>query len=294
MDNESTVQTDLEEAVETSTAFDDGWNEDDGGSFDDGQEAVTESEESLETETGSEGTEADADQQEADGTEGEGETDSASETEGEGEAGSPDQGETFTLRRFGEERNVDRDEVIRLAQMGWDYDRVKSELERIRPYERFLQDLADARGSDIESLMDETRTRTILAMAEAKGEKMDPAAAAAQAVRARMQVPEKTEEEKPAEAPINFDGFLKFYAGTVKPEDIPKEVWDEAMQTGELLGPYRGYLNRKLEEDNKRLQKELEQAKQQQKNKERSIGSSRSVGSAAVKDSFDEGWDDSW
>lgn len=82
------------------------------------------------------------------------------------------------------------------------------------------------------------------------------------------------------------------YGQTVRSEDIPPEVWEEAERIGDLSTAWERYNNTKLEAENKRLKEELDQAKQQQKNKERSMGSSKSVGSAAAKDSFMEGWDD--
>lgn len=300
MEMEDTVQTEQSELTGTpegeGTAFDEGWD-------DDGQPAFGEA---AETEEGSEATEADADQQEAEGTEGE---ERGGEASAEGEAaggeGSPDQGGTFTLRHLGEERTVDRDEVIKLAQQGMDYDRirgkwdaVKDDVPRLRMYESFLKELADSRGSDIESLIDETRTRALMARAEAKGEKLDPAVAAAQAVRTRIDGPERGEDGADDAETRRNDGmiseFVGIYGNSVKAEEIPQEVWDEANKTGSLVVPYQRWENGKLREENERLKTEMEQAKQQQKNRERSTGSSKSEGSAAAKDSFDEGWDGSW
>ena len=89
----------------------------------------------------------------------------------------------------------------------------------------------------------------------------------------------------------SVDRFMKTYPG-VKSEDIPKKVWDDAEEMGDLTAAYIKYNSGKVQAENERLKKELEQAKQHQKNKERSMGSSRSVGSGATKDPFDEGWDD--
>ena len=80
----------------------------------------------------------------------------------------------------------------------------------------------------------------------------------------------------------------------VQAKDIPQEVWAEARVTGDMVKPYQRYLNRKLEEENRQLQKELKAARQQQKNTARSAGSSRSEGSGSAKDPFDDGWSDAW
>lgn len=102
-----------------------------------------------------------------------------------------------------------------------------------------------------------------------------------------------SEEEAMAKRRASVDRFLGIYGNSVKAEDIPKEVWDEAEKIGDLTIAYQRYTSGKLEQENKRLKDEIEQAKQHQKNKERSMGSSRSVGSGAAKDPFDEGWDES-
>ena len=295
--NEQTENAGTPDALDA--AFDLGFD-DDGPMF--GEEAAKEEPETQE----SEGEEADADQQEAEEPEGE-KADSLPESESQGEEVSePDRAETFTLRHLGEDREVGRDEVIALAQKGMDYDRirekwdgVKDDVQRLRSYESFLKELADARGGDIESLIDETRTRTLIAKAEAEGRTLDPSAAAAQAVRMRLsQSPAPTQsantqtaEEEQGRANEMIDRFISVYGNSVKAEDIPKEVWEEAAKTQDLVGAYRGFENRKLKDELKKLKTDLEAAKQQTKNKQRSTGSTKSVGSSKTKDPFEEGWD---
>lgn len=323
MDENTTAVTGTEElSAETLAAFDEGWDDlETPVVTEDAQEDGEPDTDEPDNDTGSEETEdADADQQDADGDEsGEGSgTEDGTETESESkgdEGESPDQGETFHLKHLGEEREVNRDEVVQLAQKGLDYDRirerwdgVKDDLPKLRSYEKFLGELASSRGGNIEALMDETMTQILINRAKAKGEELSPSAAAAQAVRMRMEFGntrgETAEQEdetfgaeggiKPGRPDSNemVNRFLKEYP-TVMAQDIPKEVWDEVNRNGgDLLQAYRGWENKKLTEDNKRLQKELEAAKQAQKNKERSTGSTKSVGSnAGRRSAFDEGWD---
>ena len=302
MDEETTVQTDVEEASETSSAFDEGWDEtDDVFAVSDGSRDYDVDSEDSDTAEESEEAEADADQQEADDDEG-GESDDEPEGEAKGDKGKPDQGE-FVLKHLGEEKSVGRDEVVALAQKGLDYDRirekwdgVKDDIQKLRMYESFLQELAESRDGDIDSLIDETRTRTLIARAEARGEELAPAAAAAMAVKMRTDFvpgmngnPEEARQEK---SQREVSRFLQAYPD-VKAEDIPKEVWDDMNENdGDLLGSYQRYENRKLKEELKALKKDLEDTKQQKKNKARSTGSTKSVGSAATIDPFDAGWDD--
>ena len=306
MEENTTVQTEQEEDLETSSAFDEGWDDDDKPeTFDDGQGDGDAEPEEPDTAEESEGTEADADQQEADGNEG-GETDASSEAESKGDEGSSDQGESFLLKHLGEEKSVGRDEVVALAQKGLDYDRIrekwdgiKDDVAKLRMYENFLAELAEARGGDIESLIDETRTRSLLARAEAKGENLTPAAAAAMAVKMRTDfTPANTgadpEEARQEKSQREITRFLQAYP-EVPATDIPKEVWDDVRDengaNGDLLGAYRGWENKKLSEEIKQLKKQLEEKEQKAKNKARSTGSTKSVGSSAGRDAFDEGWD---
>lgn len=309
MDNENTVLTDQAEDLETSGAFDEGWDDGEETVFaGDGQQDGGDSDDDRETDEESEGEEADADQHEADAPEGEETTDGAESKETtEGKEGNSDQSDSYELKYLGESRTVNRDEVIKLAQQGMDYSRIrekwdgiKDDVPKLRMYEGFLKELAEARGGDIESLIDETRTRSLMAKAKAEGKELAASAAAAQAVQARLKAmePEEAKQEKAREEEMmakrraSVDRFMKSYPG-VKSEDIPKEVWDDAEAMGDLTAAYIKYNSVKLSEENERLKRELEQAKQHQKNKERSMGSSRSVGSGATKDPFDEGWDES-
>jgi len=301
MDEETTVQNETEElAAETLAAFDEGWEDSDEPVVpDDGQDIEETEYEEPETESEGEETEADADQQEAEGNEG-GDAE-AEESEGSGDKGSSDQGE-FVLKHLGEQKAVSRDEVVALAQKGMDYDRirekwdgVKDDIARLRMYESFLAELAEGRGGDIDSLIDETRIRTLMARAEAEGEELSPAAAAAIAVKMRTDyVPNggtSPEEAKQERSQRETARFLEAYPD-VQATDIPKEVWEAVNENGgDLLGAYRDWENRKLKEDIKALKKELGAEQQQKKNKARSTGSTKTTGSSSRRDAFDEGWD---
>lgn len=311
MDNENTMLTEQAEATETSDAFDEGWDDtEESGYFTDGWSEGDGDDDDRDTDEDGEEPEADADQRDADGTDGEGETDGQDgEEAAEGTQGSPDQGkaEEFELRYLGEVRTVNREDVIKLAQQGMDYQRirerwdgVKDDVPKLRMYEGFLQELADSRGGDIDSLIDETRTRSLMARAEAEGRKLTAAQAAAQAVQARLKAMEKdeakraeaNEEEETAKRRASVDRFMSLYGSEIKAEDIPQAVWDDAERVGDLTVAYQKYRQQKLETENKELRDSLEKEKQHQKNKERSMGSSKSAGSGAARDPFDEGWDD--
>ena len=309
---ETTVLEGQENAEGTPDVFGEGFDSDWGEPvFDDGQGGKDPVAVDFDEMPESEGEEADADQQEAEEPEGES-ADALPESESQGEEVSePDRAETFTLRHLGEDREVNRDEVVTLAQKGLDYDRirekwdgVKDDVSRLRMYEDFLGELANARGGEgdikakIESLIDETRIRTMIAKAEAEGRELSPAAAAAQAIRVRTEftpagaVPaQDTEEVRQERVRQDIARFRDAYPET-KMEEIPNEVWQEVDRTGgDLLGCYQRFENRKLKDELKALKKELEGTNQQKKNKARSTGSMRSEGSGKAKDPFTDGWD---
>ena len=308
MEENTTVLEGQENAEGTPDVFDEGFDSDWGEPvFDDGQGGEDPVAVDFDEMPESEGTEADADQQEADGDEG-GEADGDStEAEAEGETESePDRAEAFTLKHLGEERSVGRDEVVVLAQKGMDYDRIRGQRDKYQAAWDFLGELAEARGGDgeledrIYSLMDETRARTMMARAEAKGEELAPAEAATRAINQRLKYKPAdaeeakyavTEEQRAEKGQQEITRFLKEYPD-VKAEEIPKEVWDDVNRNdGDLLGAYQRYENRLLKDELKKLKEDYAAAQQQKKNKERSTGSTKSVGSSKAKDPFEEGWD---
>ena len=306
MDEEITVQEGQDLGTsETSGVqddwFDAGWSDDGLTPEEDGSETVTESEAGTE----------DADQQptggEGDEAVGGSEVEDA-EPEGS-EQGSKDKGsdqsEGFTLRHLGQERTVDRDEVIRLAQQGMDYQRirekwdgVKDDVPKLRMYEDFLKELAEARGGDIDSLIDETRARTMMAKAKAEGKTIEPMRAMSEAAKIRQNFNVnhgKSEDELTQERNAQLvQAFTEEFGPEIPFGEIPNEVWDEAMKSGDPVKPYQRHMLKELREEVNELKKQLEQTKQQQKNKERSTGSSKSAGAAAAKDIYSEGWNEGW
>lgn len=314
MNEETTVQNDTEElAAETLAAFDEGWEDkNEPVIYDDGQDTGEEESDEADTESESEGTEADADQQEADGNEG-GEAEVSEETETAGEQGEPDRELSIDIKYLGNKETITgRDRIVELCQKGRDYDRVKpkwdgvkDDIVRLRMYENFLGRLAESRVVDgnviaaIESLIDETNTRTLISEAEANGKELSPAAAAAQAVRMRTSFQyqpaepdqEQLEAEQQEKTNTEVARFLEEYRD-VKAEDIPAEVWEENRKNGgDLVGAYRKYENRMLRDEVKQLKKQLEDKEQKTKNKARSTGSAKSEGSGKTADPFAEGWD---
>lgn len=202
----------------------------------------------------------------------------------------------FTLKVNGQDSEVDQAKVIELAQKGMDYDRVKSEydkikadagtMNRLKNQEAFLKELAEQSGLTVDELMDNTRARMLMANDDSLTEEE-----ALKQVRSKANKEAEKKESEQAKEPTPeerrqtmFANFLATYPN-VKAEEIPKEVWDDAGRTFDLVGAYMRHQNREL-------LKEIETLRQNDKNKERSTGSRRTVGNASAGKAFDDLWYD--
>lgn len=259
------------------------------------EEAEQETEESPEKETEDEDEpEEDADQQES---EEEDDSDDGKPEETEEKKESKESDPTFTLKHLDEVREVGRDEVVRLAQMGLDYDRIRSDRDSIKPkfeeYEAFLKRIAG--DQSIEDLIDSTLAKLDVADAEKKGEELDEVEQfkklRMERVKREAKNPPPAKEEPKTEEEVekerlskSIQRFIKEYPD-VKATDVPPEVWkDYRGRRADLVDCYRLY-------ETKKLKDELKSLKQNQKNKERSTGSKKSAGKKAVDHWFD-GWPD--
>lgn len=231
------------------------------------------------------GTDADAEQ--GDSVESEGEEEPAADEEKKPEAEKETKDQRFKLKHNGEESEVDYDKVIELAQKGMDYDRVREErdkfrveaptMQKYREQDAFLTQLAEDSGLSVEELIENTRARMLM--------NKDPDLSEEEALE-KVRGGKKEKAEEPSEdgrRQTMFANFIQAYP-EVKPDEIPAEVWADAARTFDLTGAYQRYENKKLKE-------EVAKLRQNNKNKDRSTGSRRSVGAHTPKDAFDEGWD---
>lgn len=283
--------------AEEENAFDDGWGdapaeEDDGFDLSDGEEAAPEAEEPAE-------------QAEAEGAEN-AEPDS---TEPEAEQPEAEHQRSWKLKHNGAEVDADEAKMVELAQKGLDYDRVRGERDSFKnehpkyaDYEKFLQEMAEEAGTDVPGLMENVRASLLVKKAHAEGKTLSEAAAIQQVRReatarattekaeqpsGQQKTPEQSEDARRRETIRVFCASHP----TVKAEDIPLDVLQEGMTSGDLSGAYDRWEIRQLKDQLGKTRRELETVKQNQMNKERSTGSRKSAGAATPKDDFDEGWD---
>lgn len=270
-------------------SFDDGW--DDETRLPEEQENVEEVAEDEPAEEPDGEPEQDAEEDEDGGEEPAEPIGDHTDTEPEPEPAKP---ETFSLKHMDEIREVDREEMTRLAQMGLDYGRIR---DRADKYEAFLKEMAGEKS--IEELIDSVRAAKL-----AKDTGMDSATALERVKLERekkefeaRQGKQKEEAESKARADQaeqkrreSFLRFAKEYPD-VKPQEIPKEVWKSVSEGMELADAYALHENKQLRERVKTLEAEKEALEQNAKNKERTAGSRATAGKKKETDPFDDGWD---
>lgn len=209
--------------------------------------------------------------------------------------------QSFTLKYMGEEKVFSRDETVALAQKGMDYDRIREKLTEQQGIAAanaeamdFVKMLADEAKLSPDALMESIRAERL---SKSEGISLEEAQGRLRLRRkeADLTAREKALEEKTAADTAEADekkarerDFLAFFKARpdVKAADIPAEVF-RRMQTEKisLLAAYSLY-------ENARLKAELEAERQNQKNKERSVGSADTSGKRTPADEFDAAWYD--
>lgn len=296
--NEENMSAEMAEEVipETDLAvFDDGWSENapDEGDFDLNDSAEAD-EEKAEADTAAD-TEAAPDE----GADKEPAAEKATDTEAT--ADKPEEGsksneghQLYTLKSPAGEKQCTLDEVLTLANKGLDYDGMRQDRDRLREYEGFLKELAAPSGYSVQELIDTTRARMLIGQKKAEGVEMSEMDALTAIQRDKAAAAEAEQNHAAAQKEAAKQNMVSAFLAEfpdVNAADIPQEVWDKCRETGDLAGAYRKYAAAQKDSEISRLREELETLKQNQKNKDRSTGSRKSVGSTTPKDPFDEGWD---
>lgn len=240
--------------------------------------------------------------------------DAAQPGENEGQQAQTD-GQLFELKHLGETKNVNRDEVVTLAQKGMDYDRVtekntqletqvseqKQQLAQLTEHENALQELAKQSGTTVEELVE----NMLIAVTKSKygidddgmaleRVKLDRERRALDQERAALAPQKKEQEQQAANKKWRgecFDAFAKAYPD-VDPASIPNGVW-EAFNRGEtLVSAYARERNKALEAEIARMKSEQETRDRNAANAARSTGSQSSAGKTGSDEAFDALWYD--
>lgn len=275
------------------------WDEDEEAVADRGVDQLPEEPEEGETQTSGDPT---AEKQDEEAPEGAVQTPEQAQ---EGEKTTPPP-ESFTLRHLDDPPiTVDREEVVRLAQQGLDYERVRTERDQLWEYRaqadpalNLVRTFAQNSGMTLEAYVDFCRAQAIMAdgvdeaTAKAKVEmekqqaRMDAQQRAAQEEQQRQQAATEREKAQTEARRQDMVAFLGAYPD-VKAADIPKEVWEKVAGGQSLVNAYTMY-------QNQQLKAQIAAKEQNQQNAAKAPGSMKSQGEKGRKtlaDFWDEAGD---
>ena len=210
-----------------------------------------------------------------------------------------DDGEKFPVKWLDETKELTREEVIRYAQKGMDYDRTKEALRAAREeadalrafkteHEAQIEELTaylkESGKASLDDVLDELRIGALVG----KGDSADLAKEKIRAARLERQLAanarrQTEQDESSRKAKADLAAFQREYPDVKVDEALMKEIGDDLKATGNLTRAYERMQRRKLEADNAALRKQLETGKQKVSNKQRTTGSQKSSGSASGK-----------
>ncbi len=212
--------------------------------------------------------------------------------------------ELFDLKFNKEIRKVSRQEVTELAQKGLNHDRILEQRDHLQQENaellKFKQDneaiigLLDAAaqksGTDRNTFLQSVRENAYVSQGlsrDAAHERVLREDAEQRLSRTEQleAAKNKGQQEQELARQQDIERFLKVYKD-VDPGQIPKEVWDDVRGGETLVSAYGRYENRQLAESNRKLQESLNALKQNEKNKQKSIGSAKTEGKETAKDPF--------
>ena len=195
-----------------------------------------------------------------------------------------DQPELFTLKNRDETKQVTRDELVAMAQKGWDYDHIREERDQLRQYRQeadpaleLVKSYAQRSGMNVADYLDYCRRQELMAKGmteqdaaakvtmEKERADLDRQRAEIQAYRQQQESAAQKAQEQAQARQRDIEAFYRAYPG-VDPKNIPQEVWNEVKSGDSLTNAYTRY-------ENRRLQAELAAERQNRANREKAPGS---------------------
>lgn len=212
--------------------------------------------------------------------------------------------ETYELKYNGEKKLVTVDEMKTLAQKGLNYDKVSQERDALRQESTELRKFRDDNhellgvlttaaqnaGMDVPAFVRTIRENLLTSQGvdrEVARERIAREDAERQlaAARERETSGKRKETEEQEHRRQDAEAFGKLYQD-VDPKTIPDEVWEEVRKGESLVTAYGRYENRQLQAEIKRLKEQQTAAEQNNKNREKTLGSVKTGGQTAAKDPF--------
>ena len=195
-----------------------------------------------------------------------------------------DQPELFTLKNRDETKQVTRDELVAMAQKGWDYDHIREERDQLRQYRQeadpaleLVKSYAQRSGMNVADYLDYCRRQELMAKGmteqdaaqkvtmEKERADLDRQRAEIQAYQQQQNSIARKAQEQAQARQRDIEAFYRAYPG-VDPKGIPQEVWNEVKSGDSLTNAYTRY-------ENRRLQAELAAERQNRANREKAPGS---------------------
>jgi hypothetical protein len=219
----------------------------------------------------------------------------------------PQEAETFTLRVNKEDKVVSREEVVSLAQKGYDYDRVKGQLTEARTENQQLQERIGKNAEIMETLemVSKDTGIPIDALVEQlhvnfrvkKGESEAEARANIRALKAETQIAAMKEkaskqaapaEDSMARAEREVAEFKKRFPGVELTEALCKQLSKDVNAGNSISDAYQKMLNEQKDAEIAELKRQIEAEKQNEKNNLKSVGSQKDSGGKRGKSAEDE------
>lgn len=198
--------------------------------------------------------------------------------------------QSFRLKYLGEEIEVSREEMIRLAQKGKDYDRIRSRADALSDtvrensgYLGFLEELAKKSGQSLADFVGKTRTAM-----RASGE--IPASQAGVRQSANVASVGSDEQHTGGAQVQSAAGrrnrevaeFIAEYRD-IDPRSIPREVWDGVKSGKTLLASYQSY-------ENRLLRAQIDAERQNLENRLKTAGSRATAGTPRPRSEIEDDW----
>ena len=221
--------------------------------------------------------------------------------------------ELFELKVNKGIQKVTMDQMKEYAQQGLDYGRVRQQRDSLQQslneqmqwrnqneaHLNELSEVAKAAGMDIPGLISSLRVNMLVqqgmsretAQERIRAERAERQVAANQQQAQQQRSAQAQQEQARQRQEQDVQNFLRIYSG-VDPRTIPQSVWAEVRNGDTLVSAYGRYQNQQLQNQIKELNAKLEAQKQNNNNKQRSLGSVKSSGNNSVKDDFMEGFND--
>ena len=211
---------------------------------------------------------------------------------------------TFELKYLGEVKTVSKDEVVKLAQQGLDYDRIlakydelKAEMEQYADVDEgidYLREISESVGKPVNKLVEDLRINALVEAgwdAASAREKVafDREKRLAAAKQTKADRAARLDAERRAERELQYEEFSNRFPD-VKPEEIPPEVFADMESGKRLADAYELYSsradNKVLSEKVDALTKEIEALKKNAENSAKTVGSKATAGNKTVVDKY--------